>query len=127
MALPLVSVIIPTYNQDSDYLRQCLESVLAQTYTNLEIIVSDNHSTNEVPKVLAVYKDKRLRIVRPSQHLPITPHFHWAAEQATGEYISFLCSDDWIEKECVEELVKLIDPNPHVVMAFLQCQTLDKR
>jgi glycosyltransferase involved in cell wall biosynthesis len=118
VANPLVSIVIPTYNQEAAYLQQCLDSVLAQTYPNLEIIVSDNHSTNEVPNILAQYQDSRLKIVRPPEHLPITPHFHWAAEQATGEYISFLCSDDWIESECVEELVKLIHPNPNVVMAF---------
>jgi glycosyltransferase involved in cell wall biosynthesis len=118
MSLPLVSVVIPIFNQNPDYLRQCLDSVLAQTYTHLEIIVSDNHSTNEVPAVLNSYKDSRLKRVKPPQHLPITPHFHWASEQATGEYISFLGSDDWFETTFVEELVKLLDANPPVSMAF---------
>jgi glycosyltransferase involved in cell wall biosynthesis len=118
MPLPLVSVVIPIFNQNSDYLRQCLNSVLAQTYTNLEIVVSDNFSTNEVPVVLDTYDDSRLKIVKPPKHLPITPHFQWASEQATGEYISFLGSDDWFEATFVEELIKLIDPNPRVSMAF---------
>jgi glycosyltransferase involved in cell wall biosynthesis len=118
MSLPLVSVVIPIFNQNPDYLRQCLDSVLAQTYTHLEIVVSDNHSTNEVPTVLDTYKDRRLKIVKPSEHLPIAPHFQWASEQATGEYISFLGSDDWFETTFVEELIKLIDPSPPVSMAF---------
>jgi glycosyltransferase involved in cell wall biosynthesis len=118
MSLPLVSVVIPIFNQNPDYLRQCIDSVLAQTYTHLEIVVSDNHSTNDVPTVLNSYKDSRLKRVKPPHHLPIASHFQWASEQATGEYISFLGSDDWFETTFFEELIKLIDPNPHVSMAF---------
>jgi glycosyltransferase involved in cell wall biosynthesis len=118
MSLPLVSVVIPIFNQNTDFLRQCLDSVLGQTYTHLEVVVSDNHSTNEVPIVLNTYQDKRLKIVKPPQHLPITPHFQWASEQATGEYISFLGSDDWFEPTCIQELVKMIDSDPHISMAF---------
>ena len=118
MPLPLVSVVIPIFNQNPDFLKTCLDSVLAQTYQNLEIVVSDNCSTNDVPAVLNTYQDSRFKRVKPPQHLPITPHFQWASEQATGDYIIFLGSDDWFEATCVEELVKLIDPNPNVVMAF---------
>lgn len=118
MNAPLVSIVIPVYNQRPEFLKECIESVIGQTYTNIEIIVSDNHSTNETPEVLNSFRDKRLRIVKPPEHLPMTPHFQWASEQATGEYISFLPSDDWLEKECIEELVKLIHPYPNIVMAF---------
>ena len=50
---PTVSILIPTYNQRPDFLRATLRSVLAQTYTDFEVVVSDNHSTNEAPQVLA--------------------------------------------------------------------------
>ena len=90
MSLPLVSVVIPIFNQNPDFLRTCLDSVLAQTYKNLEIVVSDNCSTNDVPAVLDTYQDSRFKRVKPPQHLPITPHFQWASEQATGDYIIFL-------------------------------------
>ena len=53
---PLVSIIVPVYNQRPDFLRECIESVINQTYTNIEIIISDNHSTNETPEVLNTYR-----------------------------------------------------------------------
>jgi glycosyltransferase involved in cell wall biosynthesis len=115
---PLVSVIIPFYNQNPQFLRQCIDSVISQTYLNIDIIVSDNHSNNGCAEVLNEYSDRRLRIVQPPQHMPLVPHFQWASEQASGEYISFLSSDDWMEKECIDELVKLVQQHPGVVMAF---------
>jgi glycosyltransferase involved in cell wall biosynthesis len=124
--LPLVSIVIPIYNQNSDYLRQCLNSALAQTYSNIEIIASDNHSTNEVLSILQGYQDKRLKIVRPPEHLPITPHFQWLSEQAQGEYISFLCSDDWLEETCIAELVHIVHPNPNVVAGFCNVKLWSK-
>ncbi len=115
---PLVSIVIPVYNQRSEFLRECIESAINQTYANIEIIISDNHSTNGTSAVLDTFKDKRIKIVKPPEHLPLTHNFQWASEQAKGVYISFLPSDDWLEKECIEELVKLIDPYPTIVMAF---------
>jgi glycosyltransferase involved in cell wall biosynthesis len=116
--LPLVSVLIPVYNQRPEFLKNCIDSVINQTYTNIEIIVSDNHSTNEVREVVNTYRDKRLRILTPPEHLPLTPHFQWASENAKGEYITFLPSDDWFEKEFIEELVKLVHGHQNIVMAF---------
>lgn len=118
MNAPLVSIIIPVYNQRPDFLRECIESVINQTYTNIEVIISDNHSTNETPEVLNTFRDERIRIVKPPEHLGLTANFQWGSEQARGEYISFLPSDDWLEKECIDELVKLIHPHPNIVMAF---------
>ena len=110
---PLVSVIIPTYNQRPDYLRQCIDSVIGQTYDNIEIIVSDNHSTSQPSRdVLTAYKDRRLRVIKPPQHMDLVPHFQWASEQASGGYISFLSSDDWLEKNVWTNWLNLYMPIP---------------
>ncbi len=118
MERPLVSIVIPAYNQRPEFLIQSIKSALSQTYQNIEIIVSDNHSTNETAEVLKTFNDSRLNIIRPPQHLPLTPHFQWASEHAKGEFISFLPSDDWMENECIEELVRIIQQGPGIVMAF---------
>jgi cellulose synthase/poly-beta-1,6-N-acetylglucosamine synthase-like glycosyltransferase len=65
MSLPLVSIVIPTFNQRPQFLRDSLSSALAQTYGQIEVIVSDNHSTNGTAALLAEYDDPRLRVVRP--------------------------------------------------------------
>jgi len=93
---PLVSIVIPVYNQKIQYLQEALESALNQTYTTIEVIVSDNHSTNDVPAYLASVEDDRLRVKKPEQFLPMAQNFQFAADQATGEFVVFLCSDDYL-------------------------------
>jgi hypothetical protein len=94
---PLVTVVIPVFNQRPDFLRQCIESVLVQDYPNVEIIISDNHSDNGSREIIDSYTDSRLKIVRPPVHLPMVQHWAFAAFQAKGEYLSMMGSDDWAE------------------------------
>lgn len=115
---PLVSVVIPLYNQQLTYFQEALASALAQTYTAIEIIVSDNHSTNETPAWLATQTDPRLRIVRPEQFLPMVEHFQFAADQARGEWILYLCSDDYLYPTCVETLVANLPADNSAVVAY---------
>lgn len=120
MSLPLVSIIIPVYNQQPDFLRECLQSAISQTYSNLEIIVSDNHSTNKSFRVIEGFADYRLKIIRPVRHLDITDHFKFAAAAATGEYITFLSSDDLLYPECIAKVVQpLIEDK---ALSFSYCE-----
>ncbi|GAB3891402.1 glycosyltransferase family 2 protein [Spirosoma agri] len=120
---PLVSIVIPVYNQKLQYLREALESAFAQTYTHLEVVVSDNHSTNDVPAYLASVTDTRLRVRKPDQFLPMAQNFQFAADQATGEFVVFLCSDDYLYPNFVRSLIpELIErPNTSFGYAELEC------
>jgi glycosyltransferase involved in cell wall biosynthesis len=124
--MPLVSILIPTYNQNLEYLQQSVNSAIAQTYPNFEIIISDNHSDNGTPQYFNSLKDKRIRLVKPPTHLPITPHFQWLSEQAQGRYISFLCSDDWLEPTCIAELVDIVHLHKNVVAGFCNVKLWSK-
>lgn len=115
---PLVSIVIPTFNQRPDFLRETLRSALAQTYPNFEVVLSENHSTNGADKVLEEFTDKRLRIVSPEQHLAMVPHFEFAGRQAKGEFISFLCSDDLVTPDWLAELVPLLASDKSAVFGF---------
>ena len=115
---PLVTVIIPVFNQRADFLRQCMESVLGQDYPNLEIIVSDNHSDNGSREVIASYADPRLRVIRPPLHLPMVQHWAFAAFQAKGEYLSMMGSDDWAEPGWLTTMMSEIAPHPTASFAF---------
>jgi len=119
---PLVSIVIPVYNQQESFLRECIESALAQTYSNLEIIISDNHSTDNVPRVLAEYaaKDKTIRIVSPEKFLPLAESFMFVFTQARGKYSCFVSSDDILIPTCVETLVQKAEENDGVVFAHGQ-------
>lgn len=118
MSEPLVSIVIPVFNQRPDFLRAAIGSALGQTYEHLEVIVSDNHSAQDVSYVTEAFGDGRLRLVRPPEHLPMVAHFAFAAEQSRGEYMSFLCSDDWVYPRWLEWLLPLLIDNPQVSFGF---------
>ena len=116
---PLVSIVIPTYNQRETFLRECIESAIAQTYTNVEIVISDNYSTNNASTVIDEYavKDKRIRVVKPESFLNLSESFLYVFTQATGEYCCYVSSDDVLMPTCVESLVKTMEENNDVVFS----------
>ncbi len=92
----LVSVVIPTYNRKDTILR-CLETVLLQTYKNIEVIVVDDGSTDETYKLFENYPDKRVRYVRYSPNRGACYARNYGATMSKGEYIAFQDSDDeWV-------------------------------
>jgi len=115
---PRVSICIPVYNQRGAFLRACLQSALNQTYRTLEIVVSDNHSTNETPEILAEFTDPRLKVVKPPAHLIMSAHFAFAAQQCTGDYLCFLPSDDLLQPDCCERLVSVLMSHPQASFGF---------
>ena len=103
---PLVSVAIPVYNVRR-YLQQCMESLIAQTYKNLEIIIVDDGSTDGSGRICDQYaeKDDRVRVIH-SPNGGIASARNLGLENAKGQFISFIDSDDWIEPHAVETLVR---------------------
>ena len=102
----LVSMIIPVYNV-SAYLPQCLESVIHQTYPNLEILVIDDDSTDNSAAICEAYarRDPRIRIIRIA-HGGLSAARNTGIEHSNGEYLAFLDSDDWMELHAINTLVK---------------------
>jgi GT2 family glycosyltransferase len=118
MNRPQVSIVIPTYNQNPEFLRAAVASALSQTYEKFELIVSNNHSTNDTLQVLSEFVDKRLKVVCPKNHLPMTENFAFAADQASGEFISFLASDDWVHPSWLQDLMPILSAHPEAVFGF---------
>lgn len=112
------SIVIPVFNQKHEFLRRCIASVLAQSNSNFELIVSDNHSTNGCHQIIAEFSDSRIRLISPPQHLSMAHHFAFAGFQAKGHYISFLPSDDWVEPNWLEEMLKALDDYPDASFAY---------
>ena len=102
----LLSVIIPAYNAGI-YLSKCLESILTQTYRNLEIILINDGSTDETPKICDEYKerDKRIRVIH-QVNIGLLASREKGVSLAQGERIAFVDSDDWIEPNYFEVLLK---------------------
>lgn len=105
MALCEISVIIPVYNIQQ-HLRECLDSVLGQSYPHLQVICVDDGSTDESPAILAQYaqKDPRVQVIRQQNAGPGAAR-NTGLEAATGEYVIFLDSDDWFEPDFLEKMV----------------------
>lgn len=101
---PLISVIIPCYNTEK-YLAECLDSVIKQTLTNIEIICIDDGSTDDTPKILKQYakQDKRIKIITQKNSGVVTARNN-AIATARAEYIYPLDSDDFITPNCLEKL-----------------------
>lgn len=107
--MPIVSVIIPSYNA-ADYIAQTLESVLVQTLSDIEIIVVDDGSTDSTRDVVAKFarKDSRVALVEQANQFAGVARNNGMAK-AQGTFLYFLDADDYIEKTALEELVDAIE------------------
>ena len=106
---PLISVIVPIYKVEP-YLRRCLDSLLAQTYTNLEIIAVDDGSPDSCGAIADEYaeKDARIRVIH-RKNGGLSAARNSGLEIAAGDYIGFVDSDDHVEPEMYETLLQLIE------------------
>lgn len=106
MKQPLVSIIIPIYKVES-YLRRCLDSIVRQTYKNLEIILVDDGSPDNCPQICDEYAacDNRIAVIH-KKNGGLSEARNTGLDICKGEYISFIDSDDWVEKNYIEFLIK---------------------
>jgi glycosyltransferase involved in cell wall biosynthesis len=116
---PKVSVLIPVFNR-AELIARCVESALAQTHANLEVIISDNASTDDTWRVVnrLAAADSRIHLFRNESNLGPTRNWISGLERCTGNYVKILWSDDWIESNCIEELLRPMDGTPEVGLAF---------
>ena len=101
-----VSVIIPVYNVEK-YLSRCLESVINQTYKNIEIILVNDGSTDNSVQIIGQYKDSRIKVINKVNG-GLSSARNAGLKICTGDYITFVDSDDWIELDMVEFMMKQV-------------------
>ncbi len=111
---PLISVVIPVYNVSEKILSECIDSVLAQTYTNFELCLADDASTmSDVVETLKKYEDnEKIKIVYRKENGHISKATNSAIEMATGEFIAFMDCDDTLAPNALYEVVKMLNANP---------------
>lgn len=111
--LPLVSVTIVTYNQ-KDYLKEAIESTLAQTYPNLEIIIADDCSTDGSQEMAQEYKKKyptQIVLNFSEKNMGVTINCNIALKSCTGKYVAWFAGDDLMEPEKIRKQVEFLENN----------------
>ena len=116
---PLVSVVTPVYNGEQ-YLRECIESVLAQTYANWNYTVVNNCSTDRTREIALEYaaKDSRIRVIDNKTFVRVIENHNIALRQISPEskYCKVVAADDWIFPECLKRMVDLAEAHPSVAI-----------
>ncbi len=123
MKQPLVSVIIPVYNHGR-YLAEAIDSVLAQSYTPLEIIVVNDGSTDETPRVAEAYGDKIAYYYKPNAGLSHTRNFGVA--HGTGKYMAFVDADDKLKPNFLAKAVALLEADHGISFVYTQTETFGR-
>ncbi|WP_242091618.1 glycosyltransferase family 2 protein [Aestuariivivens sediminicola] len=116
---PLVSICIPTCNGEA-YLDQALNSAIAQTYRNIEIVISDDASQDGTLKIVESYKQKTNIPIYVYNHEPQGIGANWnnCVKQAKGDYIKFLFQDDILEPACIDKMMQLALTNPKIGLVY---------
>jgi glycosyltransferase involved in cell wall biosynthesis len=103
---PIVSVCIPTYN-GSQFLRECIDSTLSQTFVDFEILIIDDQSSDNTVDIAKEYaaKDSRIEVAINPQNLGLVGNWNRCIEIARGEWIKFVFQDDLLDPECLEKMM----------------------
>jgi len=120
----LVSVIIPTYNRPA-YLKEAIQSAVKQSYQNIEIIVSDNCSSDNPRKIVESFQDSRIRFFRNETNLGMFFNTINTFKKARGKYVASLLDDDIWNEDFLERLVPPLEANSDLVLAFCDHYVID--
>ena len=113
--MPLVSVIVPTRNRAGYLLRRSIDSVLAQTFRDFELIVVDDASSDETPQLLATFTDPRLRVIRREQSSGVAAARNAGVREARGEFVAFNDDDDvWLARKLERQVEAMQAASPDV-------------
>ncbi len=127
---PLISLIVPVYNPDEDFLRQAIESILEQAYTNWELCLADDCSSKpHVKSVLEEYarQDDRIKVVYRAKNGHICRTSNSALELATGEYIALLDHDDLLPPHALAKVVELLNEHPEADFIYSDEDKVDEQ
>lgn len=113
-----VSVIIPVHNS-SKHLKECIDSVINQTYKNLEIILIDDNSIDNSVEIIKSYKDSRIKLIKLKQNSGAALTRNKGIEVSTGSLLTFLDSDDYWYLDKIEKQVKYIENKKFIYSKYL--------
>lgn len=126
---PLISIIIPTHNTPTNFLHECIQSVLSQVYQNIELCIADDCSSNEsVREIIQEYskKDSRLKYKFLDTHNHIVGTTNEAIKIANGEFLAFMDHDDTLTKNAIFEVVQTLQDNKEIDIFYSNEDKIDE-
>jgi len=124
--VPLLSVGLPVYNGEK-YLAQAIEAILAQTFRDFELIISDNGSTDATATICQkfVKNDSRVRYSRNSENLGVAANYNRTVHLARGEFFRWATYDDLMAPELFEKCIEVLEENPKVILCYPRTINID--
>ena len=125
-AEPLVSIGMPVFNGEN-YIAEALDSILAQTYSDFELIISDNASTDRTQEICLAYaaRDQRIRYYRNKENLGGAANFNRVFELSSGKYFKWAAHDDVVAPQFLARCVQVLDEHPEVVLCHTKARIID--
>ncbi|MEO8099808.1 MAG: glycosyltransferase [Acidobacteriota bacterium] len=122
-----VAVGLPVYNGEA-YVAQAIESVLAQTHTDFDFLISDNASTDRTGEICRTYaaRDTRIRYHRHPHNVGAAPNFDFAFEGTSSKYFAWIAHDDFWAADFLKECSAALDRDQSAVLAFTQVEVIDE-
>jgi len=128
--MPTVSICIPTYN-GQQYLKQCIDSAVAQSYQDIEVLLIDDASTDNTWELIMSYcsSDKRIKAYRNEKNTGLVGNFNKCLQMAEGKWIKFLLQDDYLKENCIEIMMAGVSPEDKIAVCkrtFLLDDAMDE-
>ncbi|MBR5621153.1 glycosyltransferase family 2 protein [Candidatus Saccharibacteria bacterium] len=118
---PVVSIIVPVYNKRIEHLEICFDSLLNQSYRNLEVIVVNDGSDSNVSSFCDSYSNDKRYQCFTKPHGGVSSARNYGISHASGEYVMFVDSDDWLDKDCCERIFEnMTDENDLIFFSYIK-------
>lgn len=116
--LPLVSVVMATFNESADFISKAIESILEQTYNNLELLILDDSTSESIRGLIDSYEsqDTRIKVIRKAERMKFIPALNIGLQCAKGKYVARMDADDIALKDRIEKQVNFMERNPAVAV-----------
>ena len=121
-AAPLISVCIPVYNGEG-FIRETIESVLNQSYSDFELVIYDNGSTDSTSSIVASFSDHRIRSMRSNETVPPGMNWNRVVGEARGSWIKLLCADDTLTSDSLRICIEAADKHKTAI-AIAGCRSV---
>jgi hypothetical protein len=118
---PLVTVTIPMYN-NARFINETIQSVLSQTFSDIELLIYDDYSTDGSYEIAASFSDSRIRLFRNSENLGPEKNWNKAISDVRGKYVKLVCGDDILYPECIEKQIAAFEEPGNNGVSLVSCQ-----